>query len=208
MQTAWVERAARNNAEWCAAVCTAHGLQSAFHERVWACAVRTPPFYPDAVTLTPDASPDELLSRIDTAAPECSVKDSFATLDLGPAGFRVLFDATWIVHRSTSEPVDVGAGWSERDSPYGLDRPDVVSAGDGDSGAVFNVSDSVVGVSNLVTEVDDFDRAWSSCLAYAVDRFPGVPLVGYERDEALTSALAHGFVAIGQLRVWVDDSVQ
>jgi hypothetical protein len=33
--------------------------------------------------------------------------------------------------------------------------------------------------------------------------FPGRPLVGYERGEALDAALAGGFAPVGDLRVWV-----
>ncbi len=71
-----------------------------FHRRAraWASAHRTPPLYPDAVTLTPEASAAELLPRVDTRSPGCSVKDSFARLNLASAGFEVLFEAQWI-HR-------------------------------------------------------------------------------------------------------------
>jgi hypothetical protein len=44
--------------------------------------VRTPPYYPDAVTLLPDVSIEQVLSGIDTSE-GCSVKDSFASGQLG-----------------------------------------------------------------------------------------------------------------------------
>ncbi|WP_407554076.1 hypothetical protein QOM21_29605 [Streptomyces sp. Pv4-95] len=94
----WVRIAARNNATWCDTVCRAHGISGAFDDHVWASARRTPPLYPDAVTLTPEASAAELLPRVDARSPGCSVKDSFARLDLASAGFEVLFEAQWI-HR-------------------------------------------------------------------------------------------------------------
>ncbi|MFC9295413.1 hypothetical protein ACFTWH_28365 [Streptomyces sp. NPDC057011] len=91
--------AARNNAEWCDAVCRGHGPGGAFSPGAWTSAHRTPPLYPDAVTLTPEASAEALLAGIDTGSPGgCSVKDSFAVLDLVPAGFEVLFEARWIHH--------------------------------------------------------------------------------------------------------------
>jgi hypothetical protein len=34
----------------------------------------------------------------------CSIKDSFASLDLTARGFRVLFDAQWIVRRGPAIP--------------------------------------------------------------------------------------------------------
>jgi hypothetical protein len=86
---AWV--AARNNAEWCDLVCRGHGVTTQLDARLWVARHRSPPRYPDAVTLLPDVTVDEVLSRIDTRD-GCSVKDSFAALDLRPAGFRVLFE--------------------------------------------------------------------------------------------------------------------
>jgi hypothetical protein len=87
--------AARNNADWCRAMCRAHGLDSRTTDAVWSCPERTPPYYPDAVTLRPDVTLDDVLAGID-AGPGCSVKDSFGTLDLSPAGFVPIIEATWL----------------------------------------------------------------------------------------------------------------
>ncbi|MEV0594543.1 hypothetical protein [Nonomuraea cavernae] len=92
-----VVEAARNNAEWCEAVCRTHGIAGTFGSRAWTSPVRTPLYYPDAVTLSPDATAGDVLDAVDQG-PGASVKDSFATLDLRPAGFEVLFEAQWI-HR-------------------------------------------------------------------------------------------------------------
>ena len=92
-----MELAARNNAEWCDLVCRGHGTPTVFDEAMWVTARRSPPMYPDAVTLLPSARAEDVLARIDVSA-GCSVKDSFATLDLTGHGFRVLFTAEWI-HR-------------------------------------------------------------------------------------------------------------
>jgi hypothetical protein len=56
---------------------------------------RSPSLYPDAVTLREHASAHDLLPRIDSS-PGCSVKDSFASVDLSADGFRLLFEAEWI----------------------------------------------------------------------------------------------------------------
>ncbi|MET9679576.1 hypothetical protein ABZY29_04910 [Streptomyces coeruleorubidus] len=97
-QHALVRAAARNNAEWCAAMCRAHGVAGEFGGGAWAAAGRAPLYYPDAVTLEPGTDPDALVARIDMGSSGASVKDSFADLDLTGAGFRVLFEAQWI-HR-------------------------------------------------------------------------------------------------------------
>jgi hypothetical protein len=68
-----------------------------FAPRAWTNPFRTPLFYPDAVTLSPDATLDDVLPGIDTG-PGASIKDSFARLDLRPAGFEVLIEATWLHH--------------------------------------------------------------------------------------------------------------
>jgi hypothetical protein len=230
----WVEHAARNNAEWCDTVCATYGIAGTFHEHVWACGSRTPALYPDAVTLDPVAAAADVLARVDTSTPGCSVKDSFSALDLRRAGFRVLFDATWIVHAAGPDDL-VADRWSRVNDGHTLerwrrvagrdlddvllDRDDIVilagrASDHGDdiedvddivSGAVLNRSDSVVGISNVFAPDPDLDRVWPACLAFAGDLFPGVPVVGYEAGAALASATRHGFEAVGQLRVWIDD---
>ncbi|HEX6872642.1 MAG TPA: hypothetical protein VF163_16210 [Micromonosporaceae bacterium] len=49
--------AARNNAEWCELVCRSHGIQTRYVDEAWVAGSRTPPFYPDAVTLASTARP-------------------------------------------------------------------------------------------------------------------------------------------------------
>ncbi|TDD11094.1 hypothetical protein E1292_06555 [Nonomuraea deserti] len=85
--------AVRDNAEWCDLMCRAHGSPGTFTGSAWTNPVRTPLFYPDAVTLSPAATAADVLDRIDSG-PGASVKDSYATLDL--PGFDVLFEAQWL----------------------------------------------------------------------------------------------------------------
>lgn len=87
--------AARNNAEWCDLVARSHAVQASWTGEAWTSEIRTPTYYPDAVTLRRSCDAGSLLSRVDVSA-GCSVKDSFADLDLRPFGFRVLFEADWI----------------------------------------------------------------------------------------------------------------
>jgi len=93
-----------DNARWCDLVCSTHGIGGRFDADAWISPRRTPPMYPDAVTLRPDVSVEALLARIDPSA-GCSIKDSFASLDLAAEGFRVLFDATWM-YRPAGPPPD------------------------------------------------------------------------------------------------------
>jgi hypothetical protein len=65
--------AARNNADWCDALCRTHGAPTTLDEVAWTSRTRTPPFYPDAVTLVPEPDVPSLLARLDNAA-GCSIK--------------------------------------------------------------------------------------------------------------------------------------
>ncbi|MFC4531438.1 hypothetical protein [Sphaerisporangium dianthi] len=101
MADIWLQAAVRNNAEWCDSMCRAHGMPGTFSDSLWSNPRRSPPLYPDAVTLTPAASADAVLAAIELDSPEPSVKDGFARLDLRDAGFRILFDAQWILRAPT-----------------------------------------------------------------------------------------------------------
>lgn len=95
-------RAARNNALWCDAVCSARGAPGEFREALWLNRFGTPPFYPDVVTLAPvEAAPEQLAAITSlVGSPRgagWAVKDSFRSLDLHPLGFTVLSDAQWIL---------------------------------------------------------------------------------------------------------------
>jgi hypothetical protein len=98
-----VHAAARNNAEWCDALCRAHGITGHFDADSWTSPKRTPPFYPDAVTLDAGVLPAQVLAQIDEGA-GCSVKDSFADLELIDEGFRVLFRGEWLLAKRDDAP--------------------------------------------------------------------------------------------------------
>ncbi|MEU9706596.1 hypothetical protein [Streptomyces sp. NPDC047981] len=137
-----IDEAALNNAEWCQAMCAAHGRPGAFGPRAWTNTRRTPLYYPDAVTLTDDASVRDVLDSIDRETPGATVKDSFARLDLAAEGFRPLFDARWI-HRPgwlppTQTEAPAGTTWRAVGTPEGLlDWALAWSGGDADEAALF-----------------------------------------------------------------------
>ncbi len=219
--------AARNNAEWCDIVCATHGRPGTFGADAWSTPRRAPRLYPDAVTLDPAATAVDLLARIDASA-GCSIKDSFATLDLASHGLHVLFAAEWIWCAPGSSdtagdwsPVadaqslaDWAAAWGDDDAPADLfraallDNPSVVVLArrvndDIVAGAILNLGANVVGVSNLFTTNGDVDAAWSSAITAAHARFPNLPIVGYEAGDDLAAACRSGFATFGELRVWI-----
>ena len=92
-------RAARNNAEWCDAVCRAHGIPGEFHQDIWLNRHPVPRFYPNAGTLAePSRGQLDLIDELIAARlpPGWAIKDSFSALDLSSRGFQVLFVAEWI----------------------------------------------------------------------------------------------------------------
>jgi hypothetical protein len=93
-------KAAFNNASWCDAVCAARQKPGDFLDHIWVQRHGSPPYYPDAVTLTADQSDQQEQCIADLGQQRqngLAVKDSFCTLDLGRFGFEILFAASWIV---------------------------------------------------------------------------------------------------------------
>jgi hypothetical protein len=228
---AWTSTAARNNADWCDALCRTHGARTTLDEVAWTSRTRTPPFYPDAVTLVPEPDVPSLLARIDNAA-GCSIKDSFATLDLTAHGYQVLLEAEWIVRTSTGpqpavagprwdtvQDVDDLATWEQAwrghdDGSSGLFRAELLdndavamlgarSAAGVVAGAVLYRSSDAVGISNFFTTPTAPANTWASCLAFAETLFPGSTLVSYASGRALAAARDHNFAPAGPLRVWL-----
>ncbi|WP_329042577.1 hypothetical protein OHT61_30320 [Streptomyces sp. NBC_00178] len=228
-----VRTAARNNAEWCAAMSRSHGVESEFGTRVWHAPVRTPLFHPDAVTLAPNTAPATVAEGVDATTPGASVKDSFADVDLSALGYRILFEAQWVYRpaggsadtgdrawevvespaqlRAWADTWDQGEGHADVFRPELLDDPATFvlaersSDGRTAAGAVATVSEGAVGISNVFAVEGGPDAAWPFVLTAVHGLFPALPLVGYEHGEALSAALRHGFEPIGPLRIWLHD---
>jgi hypothetical protein len=223
--------AARNNAEWCHAFSRTHGIAGRFHAAFWSSPVRTPPYYPDAVTLRQTIGAKDMLSVID-AGDGCSVKDSFACLDLGVAGFRPLFRAEWVVRQPakgrriaprgwsavTTEAQLRGweASWGEVPGGSGFFRPAllkdetiaVLAGYDGDrivAGTIANRSATVIGLSNVFDTAGVLDSAWAAGAAAAATLWGDLPTVGYDSGDALHAAHDAGFESIGELVVWINE---
>jgi hypothetical protein len=167
--------------------------------------------------------------------PGCSVKDSFATLDLTSHGFVELFTAQWILRPPglpapatpalRAERVSTAAqlhnwqaAWHGGDDVADIFRPEllddpsvlVLALHDGEdlrAGAVLNHSSGLVGISNLFAiDSSDIAAAWSSAITAAANHFPGLPMIGYQHGDDLAHALASGFAVLGPLRIWLRGS--
>jgi hypothetical protein len=173
---------------------------------------------------------EDVFDGIDRTTPGCSIKDSYADLDLEGHGFHVLFEARWIAGAAgkpppalrpaiTWEPVvddDGFAVWERTQRGDGpgdvlraslLDQPDVgiwrgVERGHVVAGAVLSGRDPV-GISNVFGPSGRENEVWRSLVgAIGTDMGP-VALVGYESGAALVAAMAAGLSPIGDLRVWL-----
>jgi hypothetical protein len=101
--------AACSNADWCELVCRTHGVDG-FDPDVWVALRRSPPLYPDAITLRERPRASDVLRRVDVAR-GCSIKDSFASIDLSADGFRPLFEAEWVHRRAVHHGAEDGLNW-------------------------------------------------------------------------------------------------
>lgn len=221
--------AVRDNARWCQLVSATWGAPGTVDANAWMSATRTPPGYPDAVTLRRGVAAPELLSRIDTTSPGCSVKDSYADLDLAPYGFHELFSATWLGGSVTPprppdgtapwKPIDADdldaweAAWAGQPHPERLFRPELLESagvtflgarrGRGfTAGCVLTVGDSAVGVSNVFDTDGALETTWHAILRWTALEHPTKPVVGYETGADLAAAVRAGLRPLGELRVW------
>jgi hypothetical protein len=224
-----VSVAAQNNAEWCHLFCRTHGVVGRFQANCWSTPVRTPLYYPDAVTLLSEITIEQVLSGIDTSE-GCSVKDSFACLDLAAAGFRPLFRAEWIAREPVEARLLPRPSWSaltteeqlgEWEAAWGElpERSDffrrslledeaigVLAGYNGDrivAGAIANRSSTVIGLSNVFDVAGDLESAWVGGAAAAAFLWGEMPTVSYDSGESLDAAHKAGFESIGELVVWL-----
>ncbi|MFC7488284.1 hypothetical protein ACOCJ7_09720 [Knoellia sp. CPCC 206453] len=227
-----IELAARNNALWCDGVCRSHGISGTFGSAVWSSPVRTPPLYPDAVTLTESTSELDILQRIDAAA-GASIKDSWASLDLTRADFAPLIagewlwldadDAaartggdggTWREVRSAAQMEGWSRAWASAPQDAVILGPSllaeegvkVLAATEGEhvtAGCIVNVTGQVAGITNVFAADGDDARAWVGAAAAAALVAPGHHLVGWESGDGVAAARAARFDTIGPLTVWI-----
>ena len=217
--------AAENDAAWCDLACRSRGVATAMQNDHWVALQRPPDGVPDVVTLLPGADAEAVVQRAQDG-PGCSVRDSFAQLDLAPLGFEESTGAQWIHRRPALPTTTAAAVWSlveteealeawvlasGREATFGpeLLRDDSVRvlAALGRlgvrAGAVASRANSVVGVIDVFTTkaMDDVE-AWATLPTAIGGLFYGLPLVGWVGPEQRDAALVYGFVETGPLRVW------
>jgi len=221
--------AVANNASWCDAVCRSHGHPGTFSPRLWTSTRHRVRFYPNAITLAPEASARDVLALAPPAQP-FAVKDSFARLDLALAGFRVIAEGSWIARDGLpGRPAD-SQSWDEVTSPAALTSWQAAWAGGGSidgpvflpdllgdprctvlacrrgkaiiAGAIVYAADGAAGISNLFTAGLPPERLWGGVQLAVAELHPRLPIVGYEDGASLEAARQAGFNALGALRIW------
>lgn len=181
------------------------------------------------MTLVPNVDVEQLLLGID-ASEGCSVKDSFADVDLTAARFRPLFRAEWLLRQPDRAPAASGRKWAAlttdeqlrewesawAESPEASDffRPAllvdeaiaVLARFDGGrivAGAVANRSSTVIGLSNVFDADKDLESAWLGGATAANALWGQMAVVSYDSGASLDGAHRAGFDSIGELCVWL-----
>jgi hypothetical protein len=182
--------------------------------------------------MIPSPRVPDLLSRID-ALSGCTIKDSFASLDLTADGFNVLFDAQWITSPADpdsewsvppdwvqiADPDGFGLweeAWCHPDGPRDILLPELLSLGvvvlgriENDrviAGGIVSGNAGVAGLSNVFSGVGHESETWLALAQSARAFFPGLRLISYERGEELTHAQSSGFQTVGALQVWTTNT--
>jgi len=222
--------AVANNAAWCDAVCRSHSYPGTFGARAWISPRHDLEFYPNAITLHPDATAAETQAGLSLSR-RYAVKDSFARLDLAPAGLELLFEAEWIAAPAVpDEPGEPGLSWDAVTDSRGLARWETAWAQGGSSGrrlfrpqlladprcailachrdgdlaagVIAYTAAGVTGISNLFGAQLPAGQLQASVWHAVTTLQPGLPVVGYEHGPGLAAARQAGWQALGQLRVW------
>ncbi|MDP9482386.1 MAG: hypothetical protein M3P84_04100 [Chloroflexota bacterium] len=122
-----ISAAVFNNAVWCDAVCQALGCDTDFVDDLWINSGTSPPFYPNAISLTRAGSEAQFRrigQMVRAGLPSgWTEKDSFSALDLAQLGLAVLFEAEWLGLQAGSSLFGAdrsGATWEPVSTDAGL----------------------------------------------------------------------------------------
>lgn len=207
---------------WYEDIFALHGLSARATPDLWT-ATDPPPRWHSAVkTLRPGVAVEAVLTAM-SSYEHGSVADSYGDLDLGPHGFKLLIDATWLYREPDSRRRDsLPATWSvianerllrdwngKHDTegvllPTMLTHPrfTILARHDGETltaGAVLHDTGFAVGLSNTWSNDEELD--WEGLLGAASAVHPDQPLIDYAADD-VGLFMAAGFEPLGPQRVW------
>lgn len=219
-----IDRAVLNNIAWCQIVCVTHGIVGVSKENIWGLHSKAPTFYPEVITSNKYATIEEIKYFIENGKVS-SIKDSYANLDLTPLDFDILFEAEWMVHAPVFDFDPIPTNWrivsTEKDLKKWTDASGlenviksellkqqdvkifICETKDGISGFIANLSEDVVGISNVFSMGYEEKKLWRDIPKIISREFPELSMVGYEHNSSLIVAKSSGWKAIGPLRVWI-----
>jgi hypothetical protein len=217
--------AVRASLAWYEDVFRVHRIPTRYERGLWSALGEPPRWHSAAKTVHPDVSAERVLGAVKEFE-SCSVADSFGTLDLGEHEFHQWFGATWLfraaVVNSTSlwpdgwsvvSDDDELAAWNTAQDTTGVLVADLLqhprftflvrrASEQLVAGAVLHRADDAVELSNTWARGDEADEI-HSMLQCAEVLDPGLPVVGYSRNETLRTYTDAGFSALGPQLVWV-----
>jgi hypothetical protein len=213
------------NVGWHKDICAMHGVESDLVDGLWWSRQAAPRLHSDAVVVETTVRVETIVGRLADRG-QCAVKDSFASVDLSPYGFRVLFTAMWLHHRPTSpiSNADAPTGWSVVTARRELEDwnrqhetadvlpPSLLGRAHFRvlakrtrqhivAGAVARFGSGVVDISNVFA-IPGEQVDWAELGDVVHLLFPNRSLVGYESGDQLGAATSAGFTPVGPLRVW------
>ncbi|CAA9415551.1 MAG: hypothetical protein AVDCRST_MAG06-3168 [uncultured Nocardioides sp.] len=203
-----------------------HGIRTVVRDGLWRSTGPALPWHSIAKTLHPDLRDDAVASAVADRT-DCSVADTYGTLDLSPYGFTLLFEAQWLRHPggpstrgphlpeqwSVIDSADRLATWSAIHDYAGVLTEEALShprltvlaryqGMDMLAGAVLNDAGPTVGLSNLWS-LDGHSSDVDGALAAAHTMYPGHPVTAYAQGDELARLTQLGFVPLGPHRVWL-----
>ena len=225
--SALLEKAARNNMEWCDAVALSHNIKTEQFDDIWFTLEPMPPFYPNLITMSANAYEPSLINDLMSRFPESwSMKDGFDRFDDIRDPFHRLFSAYWYGYRaprarhtikdylkyhSVADELELERwieAWGE--TPEGktifnanlLTNQDVTfiyfnEQGTITGGAILYDNGDVIGVSNLFGSKEEQQRLIRTVQL----SHPMRDIVGYGNEAEVTLLKPFGFQELGKLNI-------
>lgn len=217
-----LETAVHVSRRWYDDIFALHGLSALVTPDLWTAAGPPPRWHSAVKTLRPHVAVEAVLTAM-SAHQHGSVADSFGDLDLGPHGFTLLIDATWLYREPEFQSRDalpptwsvvtdetLLSEWNRQHDTEGVLLPTmlthprftILARHDRKTltaGAVLHDAGPAVGLSNTWSNDEEFD--WDGLLGALSVVHPDRPLVDYAADDAALLTTA-GFEPLGPQRVW------
>ena len=114
-----------SNVEWYCAIFRAHGTEFERNSNWWMSRERAPAFHSNFINLTDESSGTFIPSIIELHATldrPWAIKDAYASLDLQPFGFEILFEANWVWREAAMAHPPSTAAWTKIQSVEELQK--------------------------------------------------------------------------------------